>query len=490
MKVLRRDYLNLIVVGSGGTTRQLLGRLGESWEVTVIDVDADRLARAEKVRPVELVEGDGSSRVVLERAGLDNADALVAATADDDANLEACRIASETGLLRVFAVAADPDRLSDYRDAEIPSVSSHAQAARVVESALEPRRISSTSFADGKAEAIEFLIAGDAPVKGMALKDLHSEHYLVAAILRGGGLIVPHGDTVLEEEDRVTVVGSAADFAMIVRTFTSGEARFPSDYGTSVAVALESEGDIEGTLAEALELTRNSQASALLLVHRDPESVNDENEATRLVQLLQAATIKAGQVDVQSRPVGGLPTKSLLQVAREESVGVVVLAAPRSGEVRGRMETNRLLRAYSDAGVPLLLSRNTFGVGTIVVPARDTPAGRAAARAAIDLADDSGSKLIGVAVVSPAFLAGGDTKDEAQQAMLRLREEAAVLGVRVRRILRQGNPVHVIEEAAEGVQLVVLGMPPNRPSFANPGISAHLARRLETSVLLVPRPGP
>ncbi|MDH3426624.1 MAG: NAD-binding protein, partial [Acidimicrobiia bacterium] len=110
MKVLRRDYLNLIVVGSGGTTRQLLGRLGESWEVTVIDVDADRLARAEKVRPVELVEGDGSSRVVLERAGLDNADALVAATADDDANLEACRIASETGLLRVFAVAADPDR--------------------------------------------------------------------------------------------------------------------------------------------------------------------------------------------------------------------------------------------------------------------------------------------------------------------------------------------------------------------------------------------
>ena len=140
-------------------------------------------------------------------------------------------------------------------------------------------------------------------------------------------------------------------------------------------------------------------------------------------------------------------------------------------------------------GKPVLISRGTLGNGGLLAPARETPAGRAASRAAIDLAVYSRQPLTGVAVVSPAFLAGGDSKEKAQQAMLRLREEAAVVGVRVRRRVRSGNPVRVIEELSEGSGLVVLGMPQDRVSIRTPGITGHLLRRLRTSVLLVPSPG-
>ncbi|NIR41127.1 MAG: TrkA family potassium uptake protein, partial [Actinobacteria bacterium] len=59
--------------------------------------------------------GDGSSELILRRAGLEEADALVAASDDDDRNVEAVKIALDVGLLRVVAVAADPDRVADYR---------------------------------------------------------------------------------------------------------------------------------------------------------------------------------------------------------------------------------------------------------------------------------------------------------------------------------------------------------------------------------------
>jgi len=100
--------MKVIVVGAGGTTRELLRRLGELWEIVVVDVDDERLCAAAAVRSIEMVNGDGSSRVTLERTGIAEADAIVAATNDDDVNLEVCRLAKRVGLLRIVALAAQP----------------------------------------------------------------------------------------------------------------------------------------------------------------------------------------------------------------------------------------------------------------------------------------------------------------------------------------------------------------------------------------------
>ena len=148
--------MRAIVVGAGGTTRELLRRLGERWDVVVVEADESRLALAEGIRDFERVIGDGSSAVVLRRAGLDGADAVIAGTPDDDANLEALRIAQEAGVLRVVGIAADPERLPDYRTLGVPVFAPDSITARNVEVLLEPRRVASTTFAQGKAEAIEF----------------------------------------------------------------------------------------------------------------------------------------------------------------------------------------------------------------------------------------------------------------------------------------------------------------------------------------------
>jgi len=156
------------------------------------------------------------------------------------------------------------------------------------------------------------------------------------------------------------------------------------------------------------------------------------------------------------------------------------------GGVLGRFRAVRALRAAGRTGRPVLFSRGSQPYQHVVAPARDTASGLAAARAAIDLAFHANGVVSGVAAVPPTFLAGSDGRDGAVRALTRLREEAAVHQVTVRRRLRQGNPVRTIVEASADADLVVLGAPSRSASLLRPGIVAHVLARVGCSVLVVP----
>jgi len=471
--------VKIIIVGAGGTARELLQRLGKLWDsVVLVDTDEHHLEAAVGLREFTPIVGDGSSGLVLRRAGLDDADALVAATFDDDVNLEAARIAREAGLLRVLAVAADPTRLADYRAIQVPAFAPHTLTARRLEAAIDPRRVASTTFADGRAEAIEFVISPDAAVRGKRLRDLHAASWVVAAVLRGGDLIVPHGETQLEAGDRVTVVGAASDYAALIKTFTSGESRFPYDFGHRALVALDGAEDLAGPVAEAVNLVHGSTAESLIVLY--PE------RATEMEGLLeQVARIPGIEVELRARTQPR--HQALLELIQEESVGVVVVPAPGGGRLRGRTRVAKLLSTYGPGGIPVLVSRGSYPYRRIIVPARRTVVGETAARAAIDLAQAAGGEVHGVAVVAPAFAGGSAAAlEDARRATAWLREEAAVQGVDVRRHLRRGNPIRVMEEIATEDGLLVIGMPETPVSPWRLGVASQLVRRAECSVLVVP----
>ncbi len=478
--------MKAIVVGAGGTTRELLRRLGELWEITVIDTDEDRLAAASAVRKITAVVGDGSSALVLRRAGLVEADALIAAAGDDDANIEAVKIANEAGLLRVVGVAADPERLAEYRSLDVDVYAPDQLTARHVEVQLEPRRVSSTAFAQGKAEAIEFVVSPDSPVAGQRLRHLHSKTWVVAAVLRDGALIIPQGSTRFAAGDRVTVVGAAADYAGIVDTFTSGESRFPLNFGRKVAVVLDSPEDLEATVAEAMSLVRNSQAETLLVVHRDLRTERDVGKVEEIEELLAKLETKSDGVAIETRPIQGSPSAGLIQLVVDDNIGVVAVPAPHGGEMMGRIRVARTINTYGKAGVPVLLSRARHPYASMLVPAERTVPGEAAGRAAIDLARSAGATLTGVSVVPPTFVSGSDAIEEARSAAAWLREEAAVQGVHVRRRVRQGNPVRILDELSNTVSLLVMSMPELPMAPWRVDVTGHVVRRVESSVMLVP----
>jgi len=483
--------LFLILVGAGGISRDLVRRLGERWSITVIDKSPDLLRQIAKERELTTVEGDGSSRLVLEEAGIRDAAALVAATNRDDVNLEVCRLALEAGVQRLSAVCVEPERQGEYRERNLPLIVPDCLAARRIDLQLETRRIASMAFADGRAEAIEFLVSEDSPVRGKTLAELHSHTWILGALLREGELIIPHGATRLEAGDRVTVVGASSDFSTIVNTFTAGMRRFPESFGQRIAVAVERPEDLEGYFKEAIYLARNSKATSVVLLHQDPKTVADEERSAAAASLLVQAIEASEGAQLKPQPVPGRPASFLAGLAKEGGIGLLVVPAPVERGLAGWWRARRILRLLRRTGKPVLLARGRFPYGRILLPVRKTTAGTTAARAAIDLARFTQAPLVGLAVVDPAFLAGPDAEVEARYALTCLEDDAAIHDVVVEEIILRGNPVRIFQDRSLENDLVVLPVhEKSRRLGPRLVVAGMLARMNQGSILLVPAQDP
>jgi len=138
-----------------------------------------------------------------------------------------------------------------------------------------------------------------------------------------------------------------------------------------------------------------------------------------------------------------------------------------------------------------MLSRGSHPYRRILVPARHTPSGRAAVRAAIDLARFSKGQLHCSAILDPVFISGPHPPTDARDAMAWVEEEAAVHGVDVEGTICRGNPVRKLLELARSSDLVVLGVDVTHGWMApRMGIGRLVAQRAPRSVLLVPATEP
>jgi Trk K+ transport system NAD-binding subunit len=467
--------MRTILIGAGGIARAVLGRLGDRWEVVVVDGDDDLLARAAGIRPIIPVAGDGSSRVVLERAGIAEADAVVVALADDETGIEACRLAREAGVNRIVAVAASPERLADYRRVGAAVVSADRLAARHVEINLERRRVASAAFANGRAEAVEFRISPDSPLRGRPLRELGLHSWLVVAVLRGDELIVPNGLTELQTDDLVTVVGSADDLGAMVATFTSGSANFPLEYGRAVALVAPSLATLDTLLGEALAFTRATAAETLLVLH--------DQAAEGVPARLEEAAGDDHAIEVRALGLADLDAVALAGVRQKESIGTFVTTHPR-----GRFASVAALRLAERVAVPVLFASGSERYRDVLTPGRDTAGGWRATWVAIDVAAELGLELVAVGVIPPRFIAGEAWADEVRSAVARVREEASVHGVAVRARTQRGNPVRAFTEMGAD-HLIVLAAG-GRPTLFTPGVTGHVLAGSHSSVLVIPDAAP
>lgn len=468
------------MVAAGKVARNVLGRLGDRWEVTLIDPRDSALKLAQQVREIETVPGDGSSRLVLRRAGLKEAEALIAAGRDDDVNLEACRYARKLGVPRIIAVADGPDRLSSYRELGVKVVWADNLTARHVEINLDGRRTQSAAFANGLAEAMEFRLSHDSPLRGVSVRSLGLRTWLVATVLRGQRLIIPHGDTVLEEGDLVTVVGANEDYADMVETFTAGHARFPLDYGRSVAVSLTAGPSDDALLAEAAHFVKFTAADSILALHPPLDRMEPEN-VEALQNKMDQWRVRHENTEITFMAAPGAGPEALFEVVSSESVGVVVFSRPA-----GRRKVVRLVEMSRRRKVPLLIASGRFPYsGPIVLLSGEEEEEYPGAREAIDMAAHSGTVLLTVGVLPPQFLPGEKTLHDIRAQVSRIREEASVHGVTIHRRIQRGNPVRVVDELSSD-SLVVMSIGGHPYTYLRPGIAGIMAATVDCSVILVP----
>ena len=106
----------VLIVGAGkvgwNLARELIGRHNE---VTVVESARRRFHTVEEELEHAIHYGDGSELWVLERAGIERAEMVIAVTGDDEDNILICKVAREKyGVERVNAICNNPRNLHHY----------------------------------------------------------------------------------------------------------------------------------------------------------------------------------------------------------------------------------------------------------------------------------------------------------------------------------------------------------------------------------------
>ena len=217
--------MNVIIMGCGRVGEQLCRLLSSiGHQVTVIDPDASALERLGSDFKGRKIKGIGFDRDVLLQAGIANADAFVAASSSDNANILSARIARNIfSVPRVVARLYDPRRAEIYERLGLRTISSTTWGAeRIMEILVHSEVDPLLSFGNGEVNIIAIEIPGH--WSGRQVKQLMVPGEIHAiSVTRKGKAFIPIMGTELRPDDLVHLAVSADAMERFNLMFGFGE---------------------------------------------------------------------------------------------------------------------------------------------------------------------------------------------------------------------------------------------------------------------------
>ncbi|MGI8728705.1 MAG: potassium channel family protein [Solirubrobacteraceae bacterium] len=202
----------VVIVGGGKVGLNLARELiRNGQEVTLIEQERRTYLRIEQELEHSVQYGDGTELWVLERAGIQRADLVVAVTGDDEDNILICQVAKDKYLCkRIIARCNNPRNLQHFKLLDVqPAVSATDLILNLIEHEVPGHGIVHLlDLPDEKLEIIEVEVADNAPAAGLKVSELRlPEGSLVISVLPPGKVgFVPKPSTVIEAGSEVLVV--------------------------------------------------------------------------------------------------------------------------------------------------------------------------------------------------------------------------------------------------------------------------------------------
>lgn len=288
--------MKVLIVGGGLVGTTLADKLSrDGHDVSIIDQDAARVRELSDTLDAHVVEGNGATARVLRRAGIEDADLVVATTNSDEANLIAGLLASALfSVGRLVVRLRDPDHseafslVNQAKPADHVCVNPVQAAVDRIAALLEvPGAVDVVSFLDDRLLVAGFRIREPSDFVGLRVCDMNllfaETPALAVAIERGDDWLIPDGSEVIAEGDLVY--------------FALAREHMESILGL-VAVRADQRRDvmIAGATRIGLQLARRleGRGQRVVLIEEDAE------RARRAAEELQQTTVIHGSVTRQA----------------------------------------------------------------------------------------------------------------------------------------------------------------------------------------------
>lgn len=197
----------VIIVGCGRVGSELAKLLSvEGHDVVVIDRNSSSFDRLGGTFNGLTLTGNGFDLKLLEQAGIDKCDAFCAVTNGDNTNLISAQVARKIfKVKKVFARVYDPQRAHIYSALGLDIISGTILLAAMLRDKIIESRFSSYLIESKELGVIE--IEAKNNLVGKTIQEINIPgEFLVVAIRRLSGIIIPEPATVLKEKDFLMAV--------------------------------------------------------------------------------------------------------------------------------------------------------------------------------------------------------------------------------------------------------------------------------------------
>ncbi|MFD7445650.1 potassium channel family protein [Streptomyces sp. NPDC059909] len=208
--------MKALIAGAGRLGTQIAQVLAAARnDVTLVDIDEDRIAELEGRLPVRLIAGDACEPTRLEHAGAHTTDLVIAATGNDEDNLVISLLAKrQFAVSRVAARVNDPENiwLFDQRwgvDTAVPAATPLISLIEEATGATDTVALLRLSKAG--VDVIETAITPQSRAAGRTLAEIAlPAGTVIATVIRKGQPTVPTPEMRLQPGDELLVVSHAA----------------------------------------------------------------------------------------------------------------------------------------------------------------------------------------------------------------------------------------------------------------------------------------
>lgn len=210
--------MQIIIVGCGNVGATLTEQLStEGHNISVIDMDNQRLQNLVNSYDVMGVIGNGVSFAVQKEAGVEQAHLLIAVTGSDEVNLLCCLIARKTGGCHTIARVRNPiyNMEIDYIKEELglsmvinPELAAAAEMSRLLKL---PSALTVDTFTKGRVEVVKYRVGEDSVLCDQNLQQIKSRlkvDILICTVERGEDVYIPGGNFIIRARDEISIIGT------------------------------------------------------------------------------------------------------------------------------------------------------------------------------------------------------------------------------------------------------------------------------------------
>jgi trk system potassium uptake protein TrkA len=210
----------VIIVGCGRVGSELAKLLaGEGHDVVIIDREQKSLERLGNTFNGLSLVGNGFDLALLKQAGIEKADAFCAVTNGDNTNLISAQVAKKIFKVpKVITRVYDPRRAHIYRALGLDILNGTTLFASMIRDKIVESRFTSYLIETKDLGVIEIEVKNS--LVGKTIQEVNiPQEFLVVAIRKLEGVLIPEPKTVLKEKDILMAVVKVASLKKIKDKF-------------------------------------------------------------------------------------------------------------------------------------------------------------------------------------------------------------------------------------------------------------------------------